>query len=83
MGDSTHACQAFLFQEVDLVNQGSYFRSFEQSRLFTPSSMELGELAYKGGEARFMVLKVEPCSVPSPERMFQGKIKKTGMRDSL
>jgi hypothetical protein len=54
MGGHAHACQAFFFQEVDLVNQGSHLRSFEQSRLFTPSSLELGKSAYerKGGWVR-------------------------------
>jgi hypothetical protein len=79
----THTGQAFLFQEVDLVNQGSHLRSFEWSRFFTPSSLELGELAYEGGEAGFVVLTVEPCSMPSPKRIFQRKIKKTSTRVSL
>jgi hypothetical protein len=83
MGSYAHACQAFLFQEVDLVNQGSHLRSFERSRRFTPSFLELRESAYEGGEAGFMVLAVEPCSMPSPERIFQGKIKKTSTRASL
>jgi hypothetical protein len=83
MGGYAHACQAFLFQEADLVNQGIHLRCFEQSRLFTPSSLELEESAYEGGEAGFMVLAVEPCSVPSPKRIFQGKIKKTSTRVSL
>jgi hypothetical protein len=83
MGGHTHPCQAFLFQKIDLVNQGNHLRSFERSRLFTPSSLELRESAYEGGEARFMVLIVEPCFVLSLERIFQGKIKKTSTRASL
>jgi hypothetical protein len=83
IGGYTHTGQAFLFQEVDLVNQGSHLRSFEWSRFFTPSSLELGELAYEGGEAGFVVLTVEPCSMPSPKRIFQRKIKKTSTRVSL
>jgi hypothetical protein len=59
MGGYAHACQALLFQEVDLVNQGSHLGSFEWSRLFTPGSLELGELACEGGEARFVVLAVD------------------------
>jgi hypothetical protein len=39
-------------------------RNFEWSRVFTPSSLELGESAYDGGEAGFVVLTVEPCSMP-------------------
>jgi hypothetical protein len=83
MGGYTHACQALLFQDVDLVNQCSHLRSLEQSRLFTPGSLELGELSYKGGEAGFVGLAVEPCFVPSPEGIFQWKIKKTTTRASL
>jgi hypothetical protein len=83
MGTYTHACQALLFQEVHLVNQVSQLMSFEWSRLFTPVSLELGESAYEGGNARFFVLVVKPCFVPSPERIFQGKLKKTSTRASL
>jgi hypothetical protein len=66
----THACQAFLFQEIDFIDQGGHLRSFEWSRLFTPSPLELGESSHEGGEARFMVLTVEPCSMPSLERIL-------------
>jgi hypothetical protein len=58
------------FQEVDLVNQGSHLRIFERSRLLIPSSLELDESAYEGGEAGFKGLTVEPCSMPSLERIF-------------
>jgi hypothetical protein len=75
MGSYAHAYQALLFQEVDLVNQGSHLRSFQRSRLFTPGSLGLGESAYEGGEDGFMVVIVEPRSVPSPEAIFHGKIK--------
>jgi hypothetical protein len=83
MGGYAHACQALLFQEVDLVNQGIHLGSFEWSRLFTPGSLELEELGYEGGEAEFVVLTVEPCSVPSPDGVFLGKIKKTSTRANL
>jgi hypothetical protein len=83
MGSHTHTCQALLFQEVDPVDQGHHLRSFERSRLFTPSSLELGESAYEGGEAGLMVLVVEPSPMPSPEGIFQRKIQKTGTRVSL
>jgi hypothetical protein len=79
----THACQAFLFQEIDFINQGGHLRSFEWSRLFTPSPLELGESSHEGGEARFMVLTVEPCSMPSLERILQGKVEETSTRLSL
>jgi hypothetical protein len=55
----------------------------EWSRLFAPSSLELREPAYEQGEARFMVLTIEPCPVPSSRRGFQGKIKEAGARVSL
>jgi hypothetical protein len=83
MGGHAHACQAFLFQEVDLVDQGNHLRNFEWSRLFTLGSLELRELAYKEREARFVILTIEPCSMPSPERIFQGKIKETSTRAGL
>jgi hypothetical protein len=83
MGGHAHACQGFLFQEVDLVDQSSHLRDFEWSRLFTLGSLELEELAYEGGEAGFVILAVELCSMPSSERIFHGKIKETNMRAGL
>jgi hypothetical protein len=76
MGGHTHAYQAFPFQGVDLVDQGSHLRDFEWSHLFTPGSFKLRESAYVGGEAGFMILAVEPCSMPSPERFFKGRSRK-------
>jgi hypothetical protein len=55
----------------------------EWSWLFAPSSLELGEPAYEWREARFMVLSIEPCPVPSPKRGFQRKIEEASMRASL
>jgi hypothetical protein len=55
----------------------------EWSRLFAPSSLELRETAYEWREARFMVLAIEPCHVPSPKRGFLGKIKEASARESL
>jgi hypothetical protein len=49
---------------------------FEWSWLFTPSSLELVESANKRRWARFMVLAVEPCPMPSPQGSFQGKVQK-------
>jgi hypothetical protein len=83
MGSHTHACQALLFQEVDPVDEGHHLRSFERSRLLTPSSLELEESAYEGGEPGFMVLIVEPSPMPSLEGIFQRRIHKTSMRVSL
>jgi hypothetical protein len=45
--------------------------------------LELGEPAYERREARFMVLAIEPCPVPSPKRGFQGKIEEASIRESL
>jgi hypothetical protein len=83
MGGHAHACQAFLFQEEDLVDQGRHLRSFKWSRIFTPGSMELGVLAYDRREARFVVLKIESCSMPSSKRIFQEEIKETSTRAGL
>jgi hypothetical protein len=83
MGGHAHACQAFLFQEVDLVDQESHLRSFEQSRLFTPSSLVLRKSAYEGREPGFVVPTVEPCSMSSLERFFQREIMKTSTRMGL
>jgi hypothetical protein len=49
MGGHAHAFQAFLFQKIDLVDQGSHLRSFERSGLFTATPLELGESTYEGG----------------------------------
>jgi hypothetical protein len=70
------SCQAFFLQEVDLVGQGSYLREFECSRCLTPSSLELGESAYKRREARLKVLAIELWPMPSPERGFKGRSRK-------
>jgi hypothetical protein len=45
--------------------------------------LELEESAYKGREAGFMVPIVEPCSMPSAKRIFQGEIKETSARVGL
>jgi hypothetical protein len=51
-------------------------------RLFAPRSLAL-EPAYKWREARFLVLTIEPCLVPSPKSCFQGKIEEANTRASL
>jgi hypothetical protein len=53
---------------------------FEWGRLFTLSPLKLRESANKRREARFMVLTVEPCPVPSQERSFHGKVKEASVR---
>jgi hypothetical protein len=70
VGSHAHTSRTFPFLKVDLVDQGSHLRGFKGSRLFTPSSLELGESAYKGGEAGHMVLVVELGSMPSPKGAF-------------
>jgi hypothetical protein len=53
---------------VDFIGQSYYLREFEWGGLFTPSSLELEELAYKGREARLVVLAIKPGPMPSLER---------------
>jgi hypothetical protein len=53
------------------------------SWLFGPSVVKLGELAHKRREARFMILAIEPCLMPSPKRSFQGKINEANTRAGL
>jgi hypothetical protein len=55
----------------------------EWTQLFVPSLLELREMAYEWREAGFMVLAIEPCSVPSMERSFQRKVKESSMRGDL
>jgi hypothetical protein len=83
MGVHAHTYQAFLFQEINLIDQGGHLWSFEWSGLFTPSPLELRESSHEGRETRFMVLIVEPCSVPSSEGILQGKVEETSTRSSL
>jgi hypothetical protein len=40
---------------------------FKRSRLFAPGPLKFRDSAYESREAGFMVLTVEPCSVPSPK----------------
>jgi hypothetical protein len=51
--------------------------------LFTSSSLELGESTYKGREARFMVLAIEPGPMPFPERSLQRRVEETSMSVGL
>jgi hypothetical protein len=83
VGGHAHASQAFLFQEVDLVYQGSHLGGFKRSRLFIPSPLEFRESDNKWREAGLMVLTVEPGSMPSSKRIFQRKIKEAGARAGL
>jgi hypothetical protein len=66
-------------QWLDSMGQpmcGSYLTEFECSRRLAPSSLELGESAYKRREARLMVLAIELWPMPSPERGFKGRSRK-------
>jgi hypothetical protein len=45
--------------------------------------LEFRESTDKGREVGFVVLTIEPCTVPSLERRFQRKIEETGTRASL
>jgi hypothetical protein len=83
MGGHTDSCQALLFQVVDFVGQSCYLREFEWGGLFTPSSLELRETAYKGREARFMVLLIKRGHMPSPERSLQRKVEEANTRADL
>jgi hypothetical protein len=56
---------------------------FEWDWLFALSSLLLRESADKSQEARFMVLAVEPCLMPSPQGSFQRKVQKAGVRAGL
>jgi hypothetical protein len=83
MSNYAVSCQALLFQVVDFVGQSCNMGEFEWGRLFTPSPLEPRESANKGREAWFMVLTIEPCPVPSPERSLHGKIEKADARACL
>jgi hypothetical protein len=83
MGGHAHTGQTFAFQEIHFVDQSCHLRGFKQSWLFILGPSEFRESTDKGGKAGFVVLVVEPCSMPSSERRFQRKIEKTSRRASL
>jgi hypothetical protein len=83
VGGHAHASQVFLFQEVDLVGQGSHMRGFKRCQLFVTSPLELKESANKWRGAGLVVLVVEPGSMPSSKRAFQWKTKEVGTRAGL
>jgi hypothetical protein len=70
MGSHAHTSQTFVFQKIDFVDQSCHLRSFKRSWLFALDPLEFGESVDEPREAKFMVLAVEPCPVPSPERRF-------------
>jgi hypothetical protein len=45
--------------------------------------MTLKESTNKRREARFMILKIKPSLVPSPERSFHGEVKEAATRASF
>jgi hypothetical protein len=58
MGGHIDSSEALLFQVIDFVGQSSKLGEFKLGRYFTPSPLELRELANKRREARFMVFAV-------------------------
>jgi hypothetical protein len=79
----TDSHQSLFLQFVDLVGSGNSMGELEWSRLFAPSSLELGQAAYERWEAGFVVLAIEPCPMPSSKKGFQGKIEEASARVSL
>jgi hypothetical protein len=71
MGSHAHTGPTFILQKINLVDQSCHLRGFKWSRLFSLGPLEFGMSANKGGEAGIMVLTIEPCTMPSPERRFQ------------
>jgi hypothetical protein len=72
MGGHAHVRHAFLFQKVNLVDQGSLLGGFNRSRFFITSPMEIRESANKWREVGLVILTVEPGFVPSTKRAFLG-----------
>jgi hypothetical protein len=83
MGGYANPSQSALFQEIDFVGQGCDGGRFKRSMFFTPSPLEFMELAHKGRKARFIILAVEPCLVPSLKRNLHRKIKEASTRADL
>jgi hypothetical protein len=83
MGGHVDSCQVLLFQVVNFVGQSCYLREFEWGGLFTSSSLKFGELVYKGSQARFMILAIEPGPMPSPKISLQKKVEETSTRAGL
>jgi hypothetical protein len=83
IGGHAHAGQAFIFQKIDYVDQSYHLSGFKWSQLFTPGPLEFKKSDDEGVEEGFVVLAIEPCTVPSLERRFHRKIEKTSTRVSL
>jgi hypothetical protein len=56
---------------------------FKRSRLFTPGPLKFRESAYERREAGFVVLTVEPYSMPSPEGSLHQKVKEASTKAGL
>jgi hypothetical protein len=83
MGGHVDSCQTLFFQVVDFVGPSYHLGEFELGELFTPSSVELEELAYKGRGILFMVFTIKPCPMPSPERSLHKKLEEASTRVGL
>jgi hypothetical protein len=82
MGGHADSYHALLFQVVHFVGESCHLGEFEWGGLVTPSSLELGEPAYKGREAGFMVLAIKG-PMPSTERSLHRKVEEASMRAGL
>jgi hypothetical protein len=56
---------------------------FIRSRFFSPRPLKFRKSAYERKEGGFVVLTLEPCSVPSPKGSFHQKFKEAGERAGL
>jgi hypothetical protein len=56
---------------------------FKRSRFFTPRPLKLRESAYERRETKFMVLAVEPHSVPSSKGILHWKVQEASVRAGL
>jgi hypothetical protein len=83
MGGYADSRRAMLFQVVNFVGHSCYLREFEWGGLFTPSSLKFRMFAYKGREARFMILTIELGLMPSLERSLQRKVEEASTRAGL
>jgi hypothetical protein len=83
MNGYAYSYQTVPFQGVNIVSQSSDMREFKRRGFFAPSPSKFRESAYKGREAWFIVLTVEPRHVPSLKRSLHGKFKKADTRAGL
>jgi hypothetical protein len=83
MGGHTDSSQAAHFQEINFVGQGHAMGEFKRSRFFTPSPLKFRESTHKRREAGFMVLTIEPRTVPSSKGSLHRKVKEAGARAGL